>query len=180
MPGTPVLTERLELRPLSARFIRALMESTDAFTKQFGLPPAPGLRDFVLSDEVSPEYLARLDSDPTPDPWTHGFALVHRAEPFVVGMAGFKGPPSDDGIVELAYGIVPAYQSKGLATEAARALLAFAFNTPGVRLVRAHTLPTANASTRVLSKCGFEPRGEVIDPEDGRVWRWEKTRDAKQ
>jgi RimJ/RimL family protein N-acetyltransferase len=42
----------------------------------------------------------------------------------------------------------------------------------------AHPLPAANASTRVLGKCGFEPKGEVIDSEDGRVWRWEKTRDA--
>jgi RimJ/RimL family protein N-acetyltransferase len=27
---------------------------------------------------------------------------------------------------------------------------------------------------RVLAKCGFQHIGEVIDPEDGLVWRWEK------
>ena len=32
----------------------------------------------------------------------------------------------------------------------------------------------ANASTRVLTKCGFRHVGEVMDPEDGLVWRWEK------
>jgi RimJ/RimL family protein N-acetyltransferase len=31
-----------------------------------------------------------------------------------------------------------------------------------------------NASARVLAKCGFRRVGEVIDPEDGLVWRWEK------
>ncbi len=30
------------------------------------------------------------------------------------------------------------------------------------------------ASGRVLIKCGFRRIGEVIDPEDGLVWRWEK------
>ena len=43
-----------------------------------------------------------------------------------------------------------------------------------VRIVRAHTLTEANASTRVLTKCGFQRINEVIDPDDGLVWRWEK------
>ena len=34
-------------------------------------------------------------------------------------------------------------------------------------------LPEANASGRVLAKCGFRRVGEVIDPDDGVVWRWE-------
>ena len=44
-----------------------------------------------------------------------------------------------------------------------------------IRVIRrAHTLPTPNASTRVLAKCCFQYIGEVIDPEDGLVWRWER------
>ncbi len=38
----------------------------------------------------------------------------------------------------------------------------------------AHTCPEPNASTRVLTKCGFRRVGEVMDPDDGLVWRWEK------
>jgi RimJ/RimL family protein N-acetyltransferase len=41
------------------------------------------------------------------------------------------------------------------------------------RTIRAHTMPEQNASTRVLEKCGFRWLGEVVDPEDGAVWRWE-------
>jgi RimJ/RimL family protein N-acetyltransferase len=55
----------------------------------------------------------------------------------------------------------------------ARALVAFAFTTGDVRVVRAHTRPQNDASSRVLTKSGFEFIGEVIDPEDGLVWRWE-------
>jgi [ribosomal protein S5]-alanine N-acetyltransferase len=32
-----------------------------------------------------------------------------------------------------------------------------------------------NDSTGVLSKCGFKAVGEVVDPADGVIWRWETT-----
>jgi ribosomal-protein-alanine N-acetyltransferase len=35
------------------------------------------------------------------------------------------------------------------------------------------TRPEYNASGRVLTACGFERTGEVVDPEDGLVWRWD-------
>ena len=123
--------------------------------------------------EISPEWLARVKASTSPDPWLHGFSLVSRVTKNTVGSCGYKGPPDSDGIVEIAYSIHPAYQGRGYATEAARGLSAFAFGTGQVKIVRAHTKPEENASTRVLTKCGFENIGEVIDPEDGRVWRWE-------
>jgi [ribosomal protein S5]-alanine N-acetyltransferase len=92
----------------------------------------------------------------------------------VIGMCGFTGPPDTNGAVELAYGIVPSYQGKGYATEAAAALVELASADPRVRIIRAHTLPERNASTRVLEKCGFRKIGEVVDPENNLVWRWER------
>ena len=83
-------------------------------------------------------------------------------------------------MVEIAYGIVPGFQGRGYATQAALALVGFAFRTGRVRLVRAHTLPVPNASTRVLAKCGFKRTGEVVDPEDGLVWRWERTQEVER
>jgi RimJ/RimL family protein N-acetyltransferase len=77
-------------------------------------------------------------------------------------------------MVEIAYGIATDHQRKGYATEAAEALVAYAFSSGQVRVVRAHTLAEANASTRVLVKCGFRQVGAVVDPEDGLVWRWER------
>src|SRR5439155_234589 len=74
-----------------------------------------------------------------PDPWVDGFAVVHRDGGVIIGNAGFKGPPDQGGMVEIAYGIVPAFEGRGFATEAATALVAFAFASERVRLVRAHT-----------------------------------------
>jgi [ribosomal protein S5]-alanine N-acetyltransferase len=167
-------TAHLRLLPYSPEHLLALIEGEEHFEQGFGLPAAEGMRAFLVSDEVSPAWLERLRASVVADPWVFGFAVVHRESGLVIGSAAFKGPPDDDGVVEIAYGIVPVFQGQGYATEAARALIAYAFGSGRVRLVRAHTAPTPNASTRVLAKCGFQYVGEVVDPEDGRVWRWER------
>ena len=77
-------------------------------------------------------------------------------------------------MVEVAYGTDPAHRGRGFATEAAAALTEFAFASGRVRLVRAHTKPDNAASARVLAKCAFLRIGEVIEPEDGLVSRWER------
>ena len=166
-------TARLRLVPYSPAHHLALIEGEARFAECFGLPAADGLRAFIVSDDVSPAWLARLRASTEADPWLHGFAVVHPERRCVIGNLGFKGPPDGDGVVELAYGIAPGFQGRGYATEAARAAVAFAFDQDGVRLVRAHTLPLPNASTRVLTKCGFRQVGEVVDPDDGPVWRWD-------
>ena len=171
-------TDHLALTPYSPEQLLALIEGEKRFEESFGLPAAGGLRSFVVSDEVSPAWLAQLRESRAADPWVHGFAIVHRETGSVIGNLGFTGPPDDDGIVEIAYGIVPAFQGRGYATEATGAGVAFAFACDRVRLVRAHTLPTLGASTRVLTKCGFKRTGEIENPEDGLVWRWERSRQS--
>lgn len=171
-------TARLSLRPCSAAHLLALLEQPERFEQVAGLPAAAGLREMFTSNDVSPHWLAALRVSPGLDPWRHGFFLVHRGIGAVIGSAGFKGPPDSTGTVEIAYGIAPSFEGQGYATEAAAALVAYAFDTPRVAVIRAHTLPTANASTRVLAKCGFGQVGTVVDPEDGTVWRWERTREV--
>lgn len=171
-------TVNLLLLPYSPDQLLALIDGMEQFEQLFGLPAGKGMGDFMRSDDVSPAWLARLRKSSVPDPWIHGFAVVHREDQLVIGSAAFKGAPDDAGEVEIAYGIVPDYQNRGYATEAASALVSFAFESGLVNQVRAHTLPAANASTRVLTKCGFKHTGEVVDPEDGLVWRWERGRAA--
>lgn len=128
--------------------------------------------------QVSPDWLARVRMATPGDPWMFGFSIVERATGADVGDCGYKGPPDREGCVEIAYGVSPDRRGRGYATEAAAALVAFAFAQEGVRLVRAHTLPEKGASPRVLEKCGLRLIGEVIDPEDGLVWRWERARET--
>ena len=171
-----IITPRLQLLPLAPADILALIEGACQFKEQFGMPVADGLRDLFVSGEVSPAWIAGLRVAKAADIWLHGFALVDQESQSVIGTAGFKGPPDDAGMVEIGYGMAPSFQGRGFATEAAAALLEFAFNDRRVRLVRAHTRPANNASTRVLEKCEFKRFGEVSDPVDGLVWRWERPR----
>lgn len=158
MKSQPIKTARLELVPKSAQDIRAMIES---------MPP----EDRKM---LSKEWLAMINGPTEPDVWVLGFSVRFSGQEEDIGHAGFKGPPNEEGIVEIAYGIAPDHQGQGLATETAEGLTQFAYAHPEVKLVIAHTLPETNASTRVLTKCGFIKTGETMDPEDGLVWRWEK------
>jgi RimJ/RimL family protein N-acetyltransferase len=149
---------RLKLVPYTAEEQEALLEKLSPYERA----------------QVSPDWLARLRSGSL-DPWTLGFAFVDGTSDVVVGRGGFKGPPDADAAVEIAYMVEPEHRGKGYATEAARALAAYAFESGKVRVVRAHTLPEPNASGRVLAKAGFRRVGDVVDPEDGLVWRFEMT-----
>lgn len=124
--------------------------------------------------EVSPDWIAQMRKTTVGDPWALSFRADERSSGLVVGNCAFKGPPDAGGVVEVAYGIDPAYQGRGFATQAANALVGFAFASGKVRLVSAHTRPDNSSSARVLAKCGFTRGGEVVDPEDGLVDRWER------
>lgn len=171
-------TEHLDLRRLSGDDLLAVIEGVEQGEKQIGMPLDEGLREFYVSGEVSPVWIEQLRRSRAADPWVHGFGLVEKRSGKLVGTAGFKGPPDEHGVVEIAYAVVPSCRGRGYATEAAAVLVEWAFADERVRTVRAHTLTEANASTRVLAKCGFARVGDVVDPEDGIIWRWERAKDA--
>ena len=55
----------------------------------------------------------------------------------MIGTCGFKGPPTDDGTVEIGYGVLPEFRRQGHATEAARGLIEHALAHPTVTRVKA-------------------------------------------
>ncbi len=90
----------------------------------------------------------------------------------LLGSCGYKGEPKN-GMVEIGYEVAEPYRGWGLATEMAKALIKKAFESDEVNCVRAHTLAEINESGSVLAKCGMKKVGELEDPEDGKIWRWE-------
>ncbi len=164
-------TARLILQPHHPQHLLALLEGPGPYQSASGMPIAAGLQDFLRS--ASHEYLASLREAFEPDEWKFGYAIVERGSRIVIGMCGFAAPPDAKGAIEIAYGVAPAFQGRGYATEAAQALIAIARANPTVRLICAHTLAEPNASGRVLEKCGFRKVAEFQEHEY-RVWRWEK------
>jgi ribosomal-protein-alanine N-acetyltransferase len=165
--------DRIRLIPHTLEHLRALVAGSGAYEGQFGFRVADGVAAFLTGPEVSPAFLERLEASTVSDPWRDGFGILHLTDNRVIGLCSYGGPPGADGIVEISYGIVPAYEGRGHATEAARTLIAQAFASGSVQALRAHTLPEHNASTKVLAKCRFEFIEEITHPEDGLIWRWE-------
>lgn len=119
------------------------------------------------------EYaLKRITENPAESAWCTYFP-IHKKDNRLIGSCGYKGKPSDNGIVEIGYEIAPDYRNKGLATEIVRAFVANAFQNKKVKSIMAHTLANPNASTRVLEKCGFVKIGDLDNSEVGTVWKWE-------
>lgn len=155
------MSARVELRPISLGIDPAQLAAELA--PGFGGDPA-GARAML---EQTVELLTR---DPRPDPWG---SYLAGADGATIGICAFKAAPDAQGEVEIAYMTFPAFEGQGHATAMAGALVEVAA-AGGAAMAIAHTLPEENASGRALLRNGFVHAGEVIDPEDGLVWRWEK------
>ncbi|MEV5829257.1 GNAT family N-acetyltransferase [Spirillospora sp. NPDC052242] len=147
MSTSPLFTERLILRPWPSADVAA---AASGRRRPGWAPDFPADGDRVVAGLLAP--------DPT-GPAARGHRqIVERETGLVVGSIGLFLPPSD-GSVEFGYGIVPSRRGRGYATEAARAIVAFALAEPDVRTVRAGVEPANAASVRVLEKAGLRRLG---------------------
>ncbi len=131
------------------------------------------------NEEVAPRFLLefvnyRLNKDPRNSFWWSPQLIV--VDRLIVGMCGFKSPPDINGSVEIGYGIVPSQQRRGFATQAVDLLLREGFSHVEIQTIVACTTPLNSASWRVLEKNQFVRDGSKIDPDDGEVWIWRRTR----
>lgn len=98
----------------------------------------------------------------------YGWYAIQRAEEgspaALLGAAGYLGPPTSEGEVEIGYSLLPAWRGQGYATEITAALVDHAFADPRVQRVIAHTDAANQASMRVLERCGFLLIGEGGEP----------------
>ncbi|KRV47809.1 acetyltransferase [Wenjunlia vitaminophila] len=142
--GNDLTTDRLLLRPWSSDDLTAVLDGTRLphWAEDF---PAEGDRVIAGFLTERPEGLHE-----------YGHRLVvERSSGLVVGSIGLFWPPSE-GLIEIGYGIVVSRRGRGYASEATRALVAFALTAPGVRGVQAQTDPSNPASVRVLEKAGMQ------------------------
>ena len=142
----------------------------DTDPDRFAAQLAPGFGgDTTEAREILAETCDLLTRDPRPDPW--GSYLV-RLNGRAIGICAFKSAPTQNEEVEIAYMTFPDFQGRGHATATIAALVEIA-EAEGVAPF-ALTLPEENGSNTALRRNGFVYAGEVEDPNDGLVWRWEK------
>ena len=149
-------TARLRLRPWRA-------EDVDDLHR---LWTHPEVRRYLWDDLIiTPEQAAEVISSSLACFEEHGFGqwvISPKAEAAVIGFCGFRffGDPPE---VEILYGVDPTHWGQGLATEAARAVLRYGFEEPGLDRIYAGADPPNTASFRVMEKAGlrFDKRTRV-------------------
>lgn len=166
-------TKNLRLIPCDTEMLRSAIEGNEALAKRLGVVVPDNWTEFGV--QALKYALDRLEESEDEKNWWTYFP-VHRNDNRLIGSGGYKGRPNAEGMVEIGYEIEPGYRSRGFATEMTTVLVDNAFKHTSVKSVIAHTLGEENPSTKVLQKCGFERVGEINDPDDGTIWKWEVKR----
>ena len=148
----PLSTERLLLRPATLDDLIAWHAiSRDAEEAWFGAPSS------TLDDaRANLEKHMRHQEE-------HGFglwAVELLATRDVIGAAGLNHL-ADGPEIEVGYRFLRTQWGNGYATEAARASIRFGLDELGLEEIVAVTLPTNEASRRVMEKCGLALVGVV-------------------
>ena len=160
-----VRTDRLELVAGNAEMAQAELHDTKKLSSllEADVPdnwPPP------LNDEQSAKWFAEyLMQDPDAVGWVAWYFILtgQDGRRSAIGNGGFRGKPDSSGTVEIGYSVMEEHQQKGYASEAVRALLAWAFSHPDVKRVIAQTLPDLRPSIRVLEKSGFTFAGKGLE-----------------
>jgi ribosomal-protein-alanine N-acetyltransferase len=163
-----IRTARLSLRPLT-------LDDLDSI---HALWTNPGVRRFLFDDQIiSCEQAAAVINDSIARFETHGCGLWGarlRELPELIGFCGFRffhDPPQ----LQLLYGFHPDHWSKGFATEAARAMIRFAFEQAGLDFVIASADAPNLASLRVMERAGMRfDRRETVDELDAVYYRLDR------
>jgi RimJ/RimL family protein N-acetyltransferase len=156
-------SDRLTLRTMGPAFLRDSLEGDRERAEQHLGLTLPD--DWPSQPDVLAIRLGQLEANPEWEPWlTRVMAL--RSESRVVGLIGFHGPPggawlSDfaPGGVEFGYTVYDGWRRRRLATEASRALMAWATRVAGVDTFALSIHARNEASIGLARTLGFAKVG---------------------
>jgi [ribosomal protein S5]-alanine N-acetyltransferase len=157
--------QRLKLLPFTLELKKVTLAERARLTEMLGvaIPDAWPGADML---EALPFFIEAMEQDPLGLVWDG--IIIHKADQIAIGGIGFHGPPNEAGRVEIGYNIIPAYEGQGYATEMARRVIDWAFQTPGIQVITAECLDDNLGSIRVLEKVGMRRL-----PPEGIKLKWE-------
>ncbi|MGF1447827.1 MAG: GNAT family N-acetyltransferase [Opitutales bacterium] len=148
-----ISTRNLVLRPLEVGHVDAYHQGGAALAEELGVA-VPGSWPWSETAEILDWAKAQLEADPEQSGWLI-WLILHRGSHLLIGDAGFGGKPNTEGVITLGYNIVPEYRVRGYGSEAAEALVDWAFAHATVKAIEARTPSNHHASMRILEKLGF-------------------------
>jgi ribosomal-protein-alanine N-acetyltransferase len=148
-----LVTESLKLVPCSVKMLQSLIDDAIDLSELMGVQVPEGWPAEELK-EVAPCFINLLSQSPDMKERLCWF-IVEKEQNIVIGSIGFKAKPDKDGIVEIGFGIDPAFRRQGYATEAVRGLAGWALSQNDIQKVIAECEPDNKPSLRVLEKAGM-------------------------
>jgi RimJ/RimL family protein N-acetyltransferase len=164
-----LVTDRLRLR-------RSLPEDAEEISTYRRDPDVQRFQGWDRTDAIAiREEIGRMlrRSPGQPGGWVQ-FSVEERGTGRLVGDVGLSPADGEPGVIRVGYTIAPAFQRRGYATEAVRALVAYAFDTLGADLVRMYADADNIASIRVAQKVGMR-LAELIE-HSSRLGSWDGVR----
>lgn len=154
--GIPVETDRLLLREFGKDDFDAVHAyATDVEVVRY-MPWGPN------GEADTREFLARAAASARAVPRAgYELAVVEKATSRLVGGVGLHRSEPASGTAMIGYCLARSAWGRGLATEAARAMLAFGFGELGLHRVWAGCDPDNAGSVRVLEKIGMRREGHL-------------------
>ncbi len=162
-----VESARLILQALSQHQLELCLNDLSILEHELGCAVANDVIDKNVIRALNMKIKKMEIADPSQHEWFTYWLIILREKKIGVGLIGFKGSPDATGSVEIGYGISPAYQGRGLMSEAVRVLAAWALNQAECQCVTA-THVTNPASRRLLEKLGAQP---VEENQSGSSWK---------
>lgn len=161
-----ITTQRLRLSPATVPVLRAAAElDRETMADLLGAEVPADWPPDLLQDALAPTADA-IESGQSCHPWSTYFVFLPEPRK-LIGVAGFKSAPSEDGRVEVGYSVVKGEQCRGYATEATAGLIEFAFADDRVGTIVADTMPDLIPSIRVMEKVGMTRRADYRSTEPG-------------
>ena len=161
----PMLTRRLTLVPLAAEHadeMAAVLADPDLYAFTGGSPPT--------AKELRARYERWIAGSPDPAVCWCNWVIELRDSRSLTGTVQATVTIGDELAAEVAWVVGTSWQGQGIATEAARALIAW-LGEQRVQAVIAHIHPCHRASAAVATAAGLTPTGQL---HDGEV-RWRLT-----
>lgn len=123
----------------------------------------PSVSRFLLwypheSKKRTVQYLRLLDKKYKKAEF-YDWGVVNKSDGRLIGTCGFTSFDLVNNSAEVGYVLNYAYWGQGLAAEATRAVITFAFEILQVNRVEANFMPENSGSRRVLEKCGMRREG---------------------
>jgi RimJ/RimL family protein N-acetyltransferase/nicotinamidase-related amidase len=151
-------TQRLILRPFSMEDAKSVLDNWAGDEKVQKMYGEPAYKTVEEVKSLLQKYIAGYVTG-----YTYRWAVIEKESGECIGQIAFFLVDKFNSWGEIEYAIGKAYQGKGYATEAAKAVIDYGFKEIGFNKVQICVRPSNVKSKNVIEKCGFEYEGMLRD-----------------